>query len=50
MVVYFSVMWTGAFAAMFWLTKWKKQHFGYEMAVVQAFTAGVLQSCRQLGD
>lgn len=40
MVVYFMVMWSSAFAAMFFLTRWKKEQFGYEMAVVQAFTAG----------
>lgn len=40
MIVYFTVMWTSAFAAIFWLTRWREQEFGYEMAVVQAFTAG----------
>ena len=40
MVVYFTVMWTSAFAAIFWLTRWRQEEFGYEMAVVQAFTAG----------
>lgn len=41
MIVYFTVMWTGAFALIFFLTRWKKEHFGYEMAVVQSFTAGM---------
>lgn len=40
MIVYFTVMWTGAFAFIFFLTRWKEEHFGYEMAVVQSFTAG----------
>ncbi|KAK9893190.1 arsenical-resistance protein ACR3 [Cystobasidium minutum MCA 4210] len=40
MIVYFTIMWTGAFAFIFFLTRWKEEHFGYEMAVVQSFTAG----------
>lgn len=46
MIVYFTVMWTSAFAAIFWLTRWREQEFGYEMAVVQAFTAGKLYAGR----
>lgn len=41
MILYFAVMWTGAFGAVYW---WNQKRggrgFGYEMAVVQAFTAG----------
>jgi ACR3 family arsenite transporter len=44
MVLYFVIMWTSTFAFVFWLTRRKggngEQIFGYEMAVVQAFTAG----------
>jgi hypothetical protein len=47
MVVYFTVMWTSAFAAIFWLTRWRQEEFGYEMAVVQAFTAGDSRVRRQ---
>lgn len=42
MVVYFTVMWTSTFAFIFWLSRWRHEHFGYEMAVVQSFTAGEL--------
>ncbi|KAJ7755288.1 sodium bile acid symporter family-domain-containing protein [Mycena maculata] len=48
MILYFLIMWSAAFALVYWLntrTKRKmgtndKSKFGYEMAVVQAFTAG----------
>lgn len=40
MVVYFTIMWTSAFAFIYYLTRWRMQEFGYEMAVVQSFTAG----------
>lgn len=40
MILYFTVMWTGAFALIYFLTRWRKKNFGYDMAVVQAFTAG----------
>merc|ERR1711939_286329 len=40
MVVYFAIMWTSAFALIYFLTRWREQEFGYEMAVVQSFTAG----------
>jgi len=40
MVVYFTIMWTGAFALIYFLTRWREEEFGYEMAVVQSFTAG----------
>jgi ACR3 family arsenite transporter len=42
MILYFLVMWSGAFGLVFWLSR--REHgkgiFGYEMAVVQSFTAG----------
>jgi ACR3 family arsenite transporter len=44
MVLYFVIMWSGAFAGVYWLgrrnSKSKSTEFGYEMVVVQAFTAG----------
>ncbi|KAF8621536.1 hypothetical protein AX15_007708 [Amanita polypyramis BW_CC] len=43
MILYFVIMWTSAFGLMYYLTKKKSGEdgvFGYEMAVVQAFTAG----------
>ncbi|KAJ7151239.1 sodium bile acid symporter family-domain-containing protein [Mycena filopes] len=43
MILYFVIMWTGAFALVYWLNRkstGKKKDFAYEMAVVQAFTAG----------
>lgn len=40
MVLYFAIMWTGAFAFTYYLSRYKSSHFGYEMAVVQSFTAG----------
>jgi len=40
MILYFLIMWTSAFALMYYLTKEASGTFGYEMAVVQAFTAG----------
>ncbi|KAJ7727727.1 sodium bile acid symporter family-domain-containing protein [Mycena metata] len=42
LVFYFVIMWTGAFALVYGLNRRSKskKDFGYEMAVVQAFTAG----------
>ncbi|KAG6920091.1 hypothetical protein DXG01_010159 [Tephrocybe rancida] len=43
MILYFVIMWSGAFAMIFYLTRKDSRPeatFGYEMAVVQAFTAG----------
>lgn len=43
MILYFIIMWSGAFALVYWLQRRnnsKSRHFGYKMAVVQAFTAG----------
>ncbi|KAG6840161.1 hypothetical protein C0991_008508 [Blastosporella zonata] len=43
MILYFLIMWLGAFGLMFYLTRkhsTAEAPFGYEMAVVQAFTAG----------
>ena len=43
MILYFVIMWTSAFAFMYYLTKKEtggQKVFGYEMAVTQAFTAG----------
>ncbi|KAM6499650.1 arsenical-resistance protein ACR3 [Amanita muscaria] len=45
LVLYFMIMWSSAFALIYYLTKKKSKEgeegkFGYEMAVVQAFTAG----------
>ncbi|KAF8895598.1 sodium bile acid symporter family-domain-containing protein [Infundibulicybe gibba] len=41
MVLYFIIMWTSAFMFIFFLTRREKGNlFGYEMAVVQSFTAG----------
>ncbi|KAJ7466440.1 sodium bile acid symporter family-domain-containing protein [Mycena latifolia] len=44
MILYFFIMWTSAFAFIYWLggrNKKKNSHnFGYEKAAVQAFTAG----------
>ncbi|WVF69439.1 arsenical-resistance protein [Kwoniella sp. CBS 6097] len=42
MVLYFLIMWTGTFFLVFHLTRRRKgdKKYGYEMAVVQAFTAG----------
>jgi arsenite transporter len=44
MVLYFAIMWSGAFMLIFWLTRCERDKsegiFGYDMAVVQAFTAG----------
>ncbi|WVQ98386.1 arsenical-resistance protein [Kwoniella sp. CBS 9459] len=42
MIVYFLIMWTGTFFLVFYLTRRKggSRKYGYEMAVVQAFTAG----------
>lgn len=49
MILYFVIMWTGAFALIWWLGRRERvkagaarvaASFGYEMAVVQSFTAG----------
>jgi ACR3 family arsenite transporter len=40
MILYFVVMWTTAFALIYYLSKRNQQNFGYDMAVVQSFTAG----------
>ena len=32
--------WTATFLFIFWLSHKQKKYFGYEMATVQAFTAG----------
>lgn len=43
MILYFVIMWTSAFAGVYYLTRREtgvQEVFGYEMAVVQAFTAG----------
>ena len=45
MILYFVIMWSAAFGLMYYLTrkdvaKGRTGIFGYEMAVVQAFTAG----------
>jgi ACR3 family arsenite transporter len=46
LILYFVIMWTSTFALMFHLSKREKgtqggdRTFGYEMAVVQSFTAG----------
>ena len=43
MILYFVTMWSSAFALVYYLTRRstkEEQHFGYDMAVVQAFTAG----------
>jgi ACR3 family arsenite transporter len=44
MILYFIIMWSSAFALVFYLTRRESgkggHRFGYEMAVVQAFTAG----------
>lgn len=42
MILYFVIMWTGAFGFVFWLSRREGEArlWGYEMAVVQAFTAG----------
>ena len=41
MILYFVIMWSGAFGLVFWLTRRSAGGiWGYEMAVVQAFTAG----------
>ena len=42
MVLYFVIMWSGTFVLVFWLSSREGEmgHWGYEMAVVQAFTAG----------
>ncbi|KAF8909648.1 sodium bile acid symporter family-domain-containing protein [Gymnopilus junonius] len=43
MILYFLIMWTSAFALIYYLTRRKNgqgKKFGYQMAVVQSFTAG----------
>ena len=41
MILYFIIMWSGAFLLVFWLSRKDDSGlWGYEMAVVQAFTAG----------
>ncbi|SPO44318.1 related to arsenite transporter ARR3 [Moesziomyces antarcticus] len=41
LVLYFALMWTGSFVLIWWLSlRYGKQEWGYQMAVVQAFTAG----------
>jgi ACR3 family arsenite transporter len=44
MILYFVIMWTSVFFLVYYLTRResgrKNKVFGYEMAVVQAFTAG----------
>ena len=44
LILYFVVMWTSTFALVYYLTRRRSKMteglFGYEMAVVQAFTAG----------
>jgi hypothetical protein len=44
MILYFAIMWTSAFGLTYWLSRYKSSHFGYEMAVVQSFTAGACLS------
>lgn len=42
MILYFVIMWSSAFALVYYLTKHEKREerlWGYEMAVVQSFTA-----------
>jgi len=46
LILYFVIMWTGSFVLFYLLSKrkglrsGKKQYFGYELTVTQAFTAG----------
>lgn len=45
MILYFLIMWSGAFGLVFYLSRrnlkeGEENMFGYEMAVVQSFTAG----------
>ncbi|KAF8063603.1 sodium bile acid symporter family-domain-containing protein [Lyophyllum atratum] len=43
MILYFIIMWSAAFALIYYLTRketGRSSTFGYEMAVVQSFTAG----------
>jgi arsenite transporter len=43
MILYFVIMWTSTFAGVYYLSRretGEHEIFGYEMAVVQAFTAG----------
>ncbi|KAJ7096657.1 sodium bile acid symporter family-domain-containing protein [Mycena belliarum] len=49
MILYFVIVWSSAFALIYWLGRRKRNttDFGYEMAVVQAFTAGSNNFCVQ---
>ena len=42
MILYFVIMWSSSFATVYYLSRKqvREETFGYEMAVVQAFTAG----------
>jgi len=40
LVIYFALMWTGAFTLIFFLSRWREDDFNYETAAVQSFTAG----------
>lgn len=41
LILYFALMWTGTFFLIWWLSvRYGKSEWGYQMAVVQAFTAG----------
>ncbi|KAJ1592632.1 hypothetical protein NDA11_000097 [Ustilago hordei] len=41
LVLYFALMWTGSFVLIWWFSvRYGKTEWGYQMAVVQAFTAG----------
>jgi ACR3 family arsenite transporter len=41
LILYFIIIWIGVFGVMYYLTRRQgKEKWGYEMAVVQAFTAG----------
>ncbi|GFZ42346.1 hypothetical protein JCM24511_00061 [Saitozyma sp. JCM 24511] len=42
MILYFIIMWTGTFFLVYYLTRRRggSEKYGYQMAVVQAFTAG----------
>jgi len=42
MILYFIIMWSGAFGLVLWLSQKEGETriWGYDMAVVQAFTAG----------
>jgi ACR3 family arsenite transporter len=40
LLIYFALMWTSAFALIYFLSKWRAHDFDYETAAVQSFTAG----------